>query len=118
MSLAGWSVQNRVAVNLLCVLLRVAGWMAADKHLKLDLFPDVSTNFIQITTLDPATGSAEEIERTVTIPIEVELAGVRGIKKIRSFSEDNFSNIFVEVESSITEIDPVLNEVRQAVDKA
>ena len=118
MSLAGWSVQNRVAVNLLCVLLLVAGWMAADKHLKLDLFPDVSTNFIQITTLDPATGSAEEIERTVTIPIEVELAGVRGIKKIRSFSEDNFSNIFVEVESSITEIDPVLNEVRQAVDKA
>jgi multidrug efflux pump subunit AcrB len=117
-SLAGWSVQNRVAVNLLCVLLLVAGWMAADKHLKLDLFPDVSTNFIQITTLDPATGSAEEIERTVTIPIEVELAGVRGIKKIRSFSEDNFSNIFVEVESSITEIDPVLNEVRQAVDKA
>ena len=118
MSLASWSVQNRVAVNLLCVLLLVSGWMAADRHLKLDLFPDVSTNFIQVTTLDPSTGSAEEIERTVTVPIEVELAGVRGVKKIRSFSEDNFSNIFIEVEPSITVIDPVLNEVRQAVDKA
>ncbi len=118
MSLAAWSVRNRVAVNLLCVLIVVAGWMAADRHLKLDLFPDVSTNFIQITTLDPAIGSAEEIERTVTVPIEVELAGVRGVKKIRSFSEDNFSNVFVEVEPSITDIDPVLNEVRQAVDKA
>ncbi|MFM8363681.1 MAG: efflux RND transporter permease subunit [Verrucomicrobiota bacterium] len=118
MSLAAWSVRNRVAVNLLCVLLLVAGWMAADKHLKLDLFPDVSTNFIQITTLDPIIGSAEEIERTVTVPIEVELAGVRGVKKIRSFSEDNYSSIFVEVEPSITDIDPVLNEVRQAVDKA
>lgn len=118
MSLAGWSVQNRVAVNLLCVLLLVSGWMAAGRHLKLDLFPDVSTNFIQVSTLDPSTGSAEEIERTVTVPIEVELAGVRGVKKIRSFSEDNFSNIFIEIEPSITEIDPVLNEVRQAVDKA
>lgn len=118
MSLAGWSVKNRVAVNLLCILLLVAGWMAADQHLKLDLFPDVSTNFIQVSTLDPTTGSAEEIERTVTVPIEVELAGVRGVKRIRSFSEDNFSNIFIEVDPSITVIDPVLNEVRQAVDKA
>ena len=118
MNLAAWSVQNRVAVNLLCVLLLVAGWMAADKHLKLDLFPDVSTNFIQIATLDPTIGSAEEIERTVTVPIEVELAGVRGVKKIRSFSEDNFSSVFVEVDPSISVIDPVLNEVRQAVDKA
>ncbi len=118
MSLSEWSVNNRVAVNLLCVLLLVAGWLSATTRLKLDLFPDVSTNFIQVTTLDLTTSAAEEIERTITIPIEVELGSVRGIKKIRSFSEDNFSNIFIEVESSITDINPVLNEVRQAVDKA
>jgi multidrug efflux pump subunit AcrB len=116
--LSEWSVNNRVAVNLLCVFVLVAGWMSATTRLKLDLFPDVSTNFIQVTTLDPATSSAEEIERTITVPIEVELASVEGVKKIRSFSEDNFSNIFIEVESTITDIDPVLNEVRQAVDKA
>ena len=118
MKLSEWSVNNRVAVNLLCVFLLVAGWLSATTQLKLDLFPDVSTNFIQVTTLDPATSSSEEIERTITVPIEVELASVRGVKKIRSFSEDNFSNIFIEIESSITNIDPVLNEVRQAVDKA
>ncbi len=118
MKLSEWSVNNRVAVNLLCVFVLVAGWMTATTRLKLDLFPDVSTNFIQVTTLDPATSSAEEIERTITVPIEVELASVEGVKKIRSFSEDNFSNIFIEVESTITNIDPVLNEVRQAVDKA
>lgn len=118
MKLSEWSVNNRVAVNLLCVFLLIAGWMSATTRLKLDLFPDVSTNFIQVTTLDPATSSSEEIERTITVPIEVELASVEGIKKIRSFSEDNFSNIFIELESSITNIDPILNEVRQSVDKA
>ncbi len=118
MSLAAWSVKNRVAVNLLTLLIIVAGWMAATSRLKLDLFPDISTNFIQVTTLDPATGSAEEIERTITVPIEEELGSVRGLKQVQSISEDNFSNIFIEVEAAITDIDPVLNEVRQAVDKA
>lgn len=118
MSLPAWSVNNRVAVNLLALFLLVAGFLAATTRLKLDLFPDVSTNFIQITTLDPTTSIAEEIERTITIPIEEELAGVRDIKRIRSFSEDNFSNVFIEVEASVTDINPVLNEVRQAVDKA
>ncbi len=118
MSLPTWSVKNRVAVNLFCIVLLVAGYMAATTRLKLDLFPDVSTNFIQVTTLDPTTSAAEEIERTITVPIEEELASVRGLKKIRSISEDNFSNIFIEVEASVTDIDPVLNEVRQAVDKA
>jgi len=118
MNLPRWSVENRVAVNLLVVVLLVAGFLTATTRLKLDLFPDVSTNFIQVTTLDPTTSAAEEIERTITVPIEEELAGVRGVKKIRSISEDNFSNIFVELEASVTDLDPPLNEVRQAVDKA
>jgi len=118
MSLPAWSVRNRVAVNLLCVVLLVAGYLTATTRLKLDLFPDVSSNFIQVTTLDPTTGIAEEIERTITVPIEEELASVQGLKKVSSFSEDNFSNIFIEVDPSITNLDPVLNEVRQAVDKA
>jgi multidrug efflux pump subunit AcrB len=118
MAIAQWSVRNRVAANLLAIVLLVSGFLAAGTRLKLDLFPDVSTNFISVTVLDPTTSVAEEIERTITAPIEEELTNVRGVEKIRSTSEDNFSNIFIQVESSITDIDPVLNEVRQAVDKA
>lgn len=118
MNLPKWSVDNRVAVNLLAIVLLVSGYLAATTRLKLDLFPDVSTNFIQVTTLDPTTSIAEEIERTITVPIEEELASVSGVKRIDSISEDNFSNIFIEIESSVTNLDPVLNEVRQAVDKA
>ncbi len=118
MSVAKWSVRNRVAANLLAIVVLVAGLLAATTRLKLDLFPDVSLNFISVTVLDPTTSVAEEIERTITVPIEEELANVRGVEKIKSTSEDNFSNIIIQVESSITDMDPVLNEVRQAVDKA
>lgn len=118
MSVAQWSVKNRVAANLLAIVLLFAGLLAAGTRLKLDLFPDVALNFISVTVLDPTTSVAEEIERTITVPIEEELANVRGIERLRSTSEDNFSNIFIQVEASITDMDPVLNEVRQAVDKA
>jgi multidrug efflux pump subunit AcrB len=118
MGLSTWSVKNRVAVNIFTLVVIFAGYYAAFTQLQRDLFPDVSTNYIQVTTLDPTTAAPEDIERTITVPLEEELANVRGLKKIRSISQDNFSNIFVEVDPSISDVQPVLNEVRQAVDKA
>ena len=118
MSLASWSVKNRVAVNIFTLVVVFAGYYAAFGQLQRDIFPDVSTNFIQITTLDSTTAAPEDIERTITVPLEEELANVQGLNRIRSISQDNFSNIFIEVDPGITDIQPVLNDVRQAVDKA
>lgn len=118
MNIAAWSVRNRVAVNLFCVVLMVAGMGTSIFKLQRDLFPDVSTNFISIVTVDPQTSIPEDMERTITVPIEEELSEVQGIVRVRSFSQDNVSMIFAEVEAEIEDIDPVLNEVRQAVDKA
>lgn len=118
MSLAEWSIRNRVAVNLLCVVILVAGWLAGATRLNLDLFPDVTTNFIQITTIDPATSSAEDIERTITVPLEEELATVRDARRLRSFSEDSISIIFLELAAEARDPRAALEEARAAVDKA
>lgn len=118
MGLATWSVKNRVAVNIFTLVIIFAGYYAALNELQRDLFPDVTTNYIQITTLDATTSAPEDIERTITVPIEEELANVKGLQKVRSISQDNFSNIFIEVDPALSDIQPVLNDVRQAVDKA
>lgn len=118
MSFAKWSVRNRVAVNLFTASLLVAGFLAAGTRLKLDLFPDITTNFVLVTTVDISTSLPEDIERTITVPIEEELAEVEGVKEIRSTSQDNLSTVFLEVDSDITDIDPIVNEIRQAVDLA
>ncbi len=118
MNLAKWSVRNRVAVNLFTVSLLVAGFMAAGTRLKLDLFPDITTNFVLITTIDITTSLPEDIERTITVPIEEELAEVEGIQTVRSTSQDNVSTIFIEVDPDVADIDPVVNDIRQAVDIA
>ncbi len=113
-----WSVRNRVAVNLFTLVLLVLGYYSAGFKLTRALFPDVQTNFIRITTLDPTTSVPLDIERTITVPIEEELSDVQGVTRMTSYSQDNISQIFLEVDPSITHLDPVLNEVRQAVDQA
>ena len=106
MSLSSWSVKNRVAVNIFTLVVIFAGYYAAFTQLQRDLFPDVSTNFIQITTLDPETGAPEDIERTITVPIEEELGNVDYLEEIRSISQDNFSNIFIEVDPALDDVEP------------
>lgn len=118
MNIPRWSVNNRVAANLLCIVVLAAGFLSATTRLKLDLFPDITTDFLSITVVDPATSSAEEIEKTITVPIEEEVIKVGGVNKMYSSSEDYFSNIFLEMDSGVGDISASLDEVRQAVDKA
>lgn len=117
-ALPTWSVRNRVAVNIFTIALLIAGAVAGFTKITRAIFPDVNTNFIRVITVDPTTSVPEDIERVITVPIEEELADVQGVKKIVSYSQDNVSTVFMELEADITDVDPVLNEVRQAVDKA
>lgn len=113
-----WSVRNRVAANLFTVVLLIFGFHAAGFRLTRALFPDVQTSFIRVITIDPTTSVPEDIERTITVPLEEELSDVDGLVKLTSYSQDNVSNIFLEIDADIEDLDPVLNEVRQAVDQA
>lgn len=114
---AAWSVRNRVAVNIFTVVLLIAGYTAGFTRVTRSIFPDVSTNFIRVMTLDPGTSTPEQIERTITVPVEEELADVGGLRTMTSFSQDNISMIFLEIDPSIADLDPVLNDVRQSIDK-
>jgi len=117
-SIPRWSTRNRVAVNLMTVIVLLSGIAVAATQMQRDLFPDVNTNFITVTTIDPETSLPADIERTITIPIEEELTDVKGITKIVSTSQDNVSSIFLEVDADIDDLSEVVNDVRQAADKA
>lgn len=118
MSIARWSVQNRVAVNIVTIALLIGGLFAAATRLQRDIFPDVSTNFIRIITTDTTTSLPEDIEQLITVPIEERVSGITGLVEMLSFSQDNLSTIFLEIDSSIDDLDPILNEVRQEVSLA
>jgi cobalt-zinc-cadmium resistance protein CzcA len=64
----------------------------AFRMLPIDAMPDVST--IQVAVLTTAPGlSALEVERTVTMPIEIALNGIPRAEKLRSVSRSGLSNV-------------------------
>jgi len=76
----------------LIVLLFVAGGIAAFRSLPVEAFPDVSDIQTTVITLFPG-HAPEEVEKQVTIPLEIALAGVP--HAVRMFSHTQFGLSFL-----------------------
>ncbi len=79
---------------ILLTALFIAGGVAAFKSLPVEAFPDVTDTQAQVITLFPGR-AAEEVEKQVTIPIEIALSGVP--HSVRMFSHTQFGLSFVVV---------------------
>lgn len=79
-----WAVDNPVVVLLLAVALIGAGGYAF-LTVNVEAYPDPAPAIVEVVAQYPG-ASAEEVERQVTIPLEVALAGMPGLKYTRSKS--------------------------------
>ncbi len=77
---------------LLGVILFIGGGILAFKQLPVEALPDVTDTQVQVITLFPGR-AAEEVEKQVTFPIEVALAGMPNM--IRMFSHTQFGLSFI-----------------------
>src|SRR4249919_3248613 len=79
-----WAVDNALIVLLLTVaLVGVGGY--AFLNVNVEAYPDPAPAIVEVIAQYPG-ASAEEVERQVTIPLEVALAGMPGLKYSRSKS--------------------------------
>jgi HAE1 family hydrophobic/amphiphilic exporter-1 len=117
MSLPEFSVRQIVLVNLVFILLMVAGVQVA-RRVPVDLFPDISFNNALVTTVWPG-ASPQEVERLVTKKLEDEIDGISGIKEIVSSSSHSLSEINVEWDETLSDLDyeAALNDLRAALDR-
>jgi cobalt-zinc-cadmium resistance protein CzcA len=84
-------LRQRLVVVVVALALCVAGGFAA-KNLSVDAFPDVTNIQVQVATV--AIGrSPEEIERLVTIPVEIAMTGLPGLVEMRSMNKSGLSLI-------------------------
>lgn len=82
--LVRWAVENRLVVFLLTIaLIGVGGY--AFVNINVEAYPDPAPAIIEVVAQYPG-ASAEEIERQVTIPLEVALAGMPGLESTRTKS--------------------------------
>ena len=76
-----WFVHNKVAANLLMMIL-VAGGIIALPQLYLEEFPEVKVEAVQIRI--PYLGAApQEVESAVCIRVEEALEGTEGVDTVR-----------------------------------
>jgi len=84
-------LHQRLVIVVVCAVLLAFGLNAA-RHLSVDAFPDVTNVQVQIATEAPGK-SPEEVERFITIPIEVGMTGLPGLVDMRSLNKPGLSLI-------------------------
>ncbi len=84
-------LNQRLLVLIIGIALCIAGGFAA-KNLSVDAFPDVTNIQVQVATV--AIGrSPEEMERLVTVPVEIAMTGLPGLVEMRSMNKSGLSLI-------------------------
>ncbi len=114
-SLARWSVQNRVPVNILMVLLIVGG-VFAFRNTHREVFPIFTQKIVTVTA--PYFGvSPAELEQLVTIPIENAVAEVSDVKEIRSTTTEGLAIVVIEFEEYVDNITVAAQDVESAINR-
>jgi cobalt-zinc-cadmium resistance protein CzcA len=89
--LIAWAVDSALIVILLALGLAGVG-IYAFNHVNVEAYPDPAPAIIEVIAQYPGF-SAEEVERRVTIPLEVTLAGMPGLTYTRSKSLAGLSHL-------------------------
>ena len=89
--LVDFALNNRYMILAAAVLLFI--WGAISFHnLPVEAYPDVANNYVEVITQWPGR-AAEEVEQQVTIPIEIQMAGIPHMEHLRSFSLAGLSDV-------------------------
>ncbi|GLS54484.1 cation efflux system protein [Methylobacterium gregans] len=89
--IVGLALRQRALVVLAFVLLLAAG-LAAFRTLNIEAYPDPTPPMVNVITQAPGL-SGEEIERYVSVPIEVITAGLPNLKQVRTVSLYGLSDV-------------------------
>ncbi|MGH8042053.1 MAG: efflux RND transporter permease subunit [Rudaea sp.] len=85
------ALDQRFLVLLLATVLVGAGWWSL-KRLPMDAYPDLSPPMVEIITQWPG-HSAEEVERLITVPVELAMNGIPKLTTKRSISLYGLSDV-------------------------
>jgi heavy metal efflux system protein len=93
-SIVSFALRQRVLIVVLLVAVLVGG-MVSFLSLNIEAYPDPVPPLVDIVT--QSTGqSAEEIERNITIPLEIQMAGIPNVTAVRTISLFGLSDVKVQ----------------------
>jgi heavy metal efflux system protein len=95
-----FALRQRVLMALLLLFMFGVG-MVAFLKLNIEAYPDPVPPLVDINTQNPGQ-SAEEIERYITIPIEIQMAGIPHVTAVRAISLFGLSDVKVQFTYAFT----------------
>lgn len=112
MKLPEFSVRRKVTASMIAMILVVIGLIAFSR-LGLDFFPDLEYPTVSVITTYRG-ASSEDIEKTITEPLEQVVSSVSGVKKVTSQSSEGVSVLMVEFEWG-TNLDFAAQDIRDQI---
>ncbi|ALG67563.1 efflux RND transporter permease subunit [Beggiatoa leptomitoformis] len=115
MVLSAISIRRPVLATVMSLIIILIG-IISFTHLSVREYPNIDAPVVSVRTVYTG-ASAEIMESQVTQPIEDALAGIEGIKKIKSVSREQVSEITIEFVLK-RDADNAANDVRDRVARA
>ncbi|MCP4221152.1 MAG: efflux RND transporter permease subunit [bacterium] len=114
MNLPEFSLKRPVTIIVIMLIFLTIGIISIFK-MPLEMFPDISFPGLMIQVPYPSS-SPEEVERTITRPMEDILSTVNNLKNLRSSSSSTSARIFFEFDTG-TNMDLASMEIRDKIDQ-
>jgi cobalt-zinc-cadmium resistance protein CzcA len=92
-ALVDFALRSRFLILAIAIMFFVWGGISFH-NLPVDAYPDVADNYVNVITQWPG-HSAEDIEKQITVPTEIQMAGVPDLMNLRSFSLAGISSLML-----------------------
>lgn len=114
----GFFVRRPLLVNLMLVLTLLVGIMVMKSQV-YSAYPSLDLGYFNVVSFMPG-AAAEDVELSITVPLEEELSKVNGISVMRSVSLEGISDIHIESNPNYSREDnrKFLNDIYTAIDRA
>ena len=109
---ASWAIDHKTVVYVIMAIFFILG-VSSYFNMPRETFPEINDTKVFVSTIYPG-NTAEDIERTVTDPLEEALKGVPNLVEIRSTSSEDFSVIDVEFDENIFGLDSHIEKLSKS----
>jgi len=109
-----WMVHNRVAPNLLMLVLLIGGLFMASQ-IKKEVFPDFALDEVRVSVAYPG-ASPEEVEQGIVLAVEEAINGIEGVDEIRSTAGEGRALVIAELVEG-ADIQKVNQDIKQEIDR-
>ncbi|MBT4866441.1 MAG: efflux RND transporter permease subunit [Planctomycetaceae bacterium] len=114
MSIPSFSVRNTVLVNMVMLLVLLAGGIFAFTLVR-EMFPESRPNKIAVIAVYPGV-QPPEIEKAITIKVEEAVRDIEGVEKVNSTVNEGFSTTIISLLNEVDDVDAVMQLIKNDVD--